>query len=78
MVVIKMGLLDIFSHDYDIRAKVLLSDGRMVNVNIPIKARGINKEELTEAVIKEIEKNMRSKVKKIVKMYDANEDERSK
>jgi len=71
-----MGLLNIFSHEYDIRANVLLNDGRMVKVKIPIKARkGIDKEELKNAVIKEIEKNMKSKVKKIIKMYDANEVE---
>jgi hypothetical protein len=75
MVVIKMGLLNIFSHNYDIRAKVLLSDGRMVNVEIPVKARkGIGKEELKETVVKETEKNMRCKVKKVIKMYDANEN----
>ena len=68
-----MGLLDIFSHEYDIRAKVLLSDGRMVNVKLPIKARGIDEEDIKNAVIKEIEWNMKSKVKKIIKMYDANE-----
>ena len=70
---IKMGLLNIFSHEYNMRAKVLLIDGRMVNVQIPIKARkGIDREELKKAVIKETEKNMRCKVKKVIKMYDAN------
>jgi hypothetical protein len=72
-----MGILDsisdIFSNDYDIRAKVLLEDGRAVNCRIPIKASFVDSDELKHLVINEIEWRLDSKVKRVIKMYDAGE-----
>lgn len=72
-----MGILDsisdIFSNDYDIKAKVLLEDGRVVYCRIPIKASFVDSDELKHAAIREIEWKLKSKVKRVIKMYDANE-----
>lgn len=71
-----MGILDtisdIFSNDYDIRAKVLMEDGRVANCRIPIKATFVDSDELKHAAIREIEWKLKSKVKRVIEMYDAN------
>jgi hypothetical protein len=72
-----MGIFDvisgIFSNDYDIRARVLIEDGRVANCRIPIKASFVDSDELKHVAIREIEWKLNSKVKRVIKMYDANE-----
>jgi hypothetical protein len=69
-----MGVVDsLFMHNYDIRARVKMSDGRIMKCRIPLQARFANSDDITAAVKREIEWKLEAKIVKVLQMYDANE-----
>jgi hypothetical protein len=68
-----MGLLDIFTHRYEIRAKVEMENGEIYKIKCPIEARFVDKGDIINAVKRETEFQIGVRVKHIIEFYDANQ-----
>lgn len=68
-----MGLLDLFTHTYDLRAEVELENGEMYKVRCPVEARFVTREELIDGFKRVVKRKFGSPVKRIIEIYDASE-----